>query len=122
MVKHTQTIRRQKPRNCLSMFDHFVKLVLKGLTNHQYPISQLRGSRPVASLATPGLLQRLSHKERYTFTSSINKCEEFSISICCCCGMVVGDCVVELLVGSICCWAGCCCNIAIIGYFLVLLL
>ena len=24
MVKHTETIRRQKPTNCLSVFDHFV--------------------------------------------------------------------------------------------------
>ena len=31
MVKHTQTIRRQKPTNCLSVFDHFVGLVRKGL-------------------------------------------------------------------------------------------
>ena len=31
MVKHTQTIRRQKPTNCLSVFDHFLGLTLKGL-------------------------------------------------------------------------------------------
>ena len=31
MVKHTQTIRRQQPTNCLSLFDHFVGLALKGL-------------------------------------------------------------------------------------------
>ena len=31
MIKHTQTIRRQKATNCLSVFDHFVKLALKGL-------------------------------------------------------------------------------------------
>ena len=31
MVKHTQTIRRQQPTNCLSVFNHFVALVLKGL-------------------------------------------------------------------------------------------
>ena len=31
MVKHTQTIRRQKPTNCLSLFDHYVGLTLKGL-------------------------------------------------------------------------------------------
>ena len=31
MVKHTQTIRRQKPTNCLSVFNHFVGLALKGL-------------------------------------------------------------------------------------------
>ena len=33
MVKHTQTIRRQQPTNCLSLFDHFVGLALKGLSN-----------------------------------------------------------------------------------------
>ena len=30
-VKHTQTIRRLLPTNCLSVFDHFVGLALKGL-------------------------------------------------------------------------------------------
>ena len=33
MVKHTQTVRRQKPTNCLSVFDHFVELAIKGLTS-----------------------------------------------------------------------------------------
>ena len=31
MVKHTQTIRRQITDDCLSVFDHFVGLALKGL-------------------------------------------------------------------------------------------
>ena len=31
MVKHNQTIRWQKPTNCLSVFDHFLGLALKGL-------------------------------------------------------------------------------------------
>ena len=31
MVKHTQTIRRLLPTNCLSVFDNFVRLALKGL-------------------------------------------------------------------------------------------
>ena len=31
MVKHTQTICRQKLTNCLSVFDHFVGLVFEGL-------------------------------------------------------------------------------------------
>ena len=31
MVKHTQTICRQQQVICLSVFDHFVGLVLKGL-------------------------------------------------------------------------------------------
>ena len=33
MVKDTQTIRWQLLTNCLSVFDHFVVLVLKGLGN-----------------------------------------------------------------------------------------
>ena len=35
MVKHTQTIRRLLPTNCLSVFDHFVGLVLKGLKKNK---------------------------------------------------------------------------------------
>ena len=31
MVKHTQTIRRLLPSNCLSVFDYFLGLALKGL-------------------------------------------------------------------------------------------
>ena len=31
MVTHTQTIHRQQPKNCLSEFNHFVGLALKGL-------------------------------------------------------------------------------------------
>ena len=31
MVKYTQTIRRQQPTNCLSVFEHFVGLAFKGL-------------------------------------------------------------------------------------------
>ena len=31
MVKHFQTICRQQPTNCLSVFDHFARLALKGL-------------------------------------------------------------------------------------------
>ena len=33
MVKHTQTIRGQQPMNDLSVFDHFVGLRHKGLTD-----------------------------------------------------------------------------------------
>ena len=43
MVKHTQTIRRQIA--CLSVFDHFVGLALKGLKNTcKIPILRLGGS------------------------------------------------------------------------------
>ena len=46
MVKHTQTIRRKKFTNCLSVFDHFVRLALKGLTHRrmQNPMKRLRWS------------------------------------------------------------------------------
>ena len=36
MVKHTQTIRQQHRTNCLSVFDHFVGLALKGLKKVEY--------------------------------------------------------------------------------------
>ena len=32
VVKHTQAIQRQKPTNCVSMSDHFVRLALKELS------------------------------------------------------------------------------------------
>ena len=31
MVKHIQAIHRQQPTNCLSVFDHFVKMAFKKL-------------------------------------------------------------------------------------------
>ena len=36
MVKHTQTIRRFWATNYLSVFDHFVKLALKELSNVEF--------------------------------------------------------------------------------------
>ena len=43
MIKHTQIIRRQQPTDCLSVFDHLVRLALKGLKDfnlcHTYFIS-----------------------------------------------------------------------------------
>ena len=36
MVKEAQTIRRQQSTNCLSVFDHFVGLVLKWLKKIAY--------------------------------------------------------------------------------------
>ena len=38
MVKHNQTIHRLLPTNCLSVFDHFVGLALKGLNNSKVNI------------------------------------------------------------------------------------
>ena len=36
MVKHTQTICRQQLANYLTVLDHFLELVLKGLTGNYY--------------------------------------------------------------------------------------
>ena len=33
MFKHTETIRRQQPTNCLIVFEHFVGLALKVYSN-----------------------------------------------------------------------------------------
>ena len=40
MIKQTQTTRRQQLTNCLSVFDHFVGLVLKGLSRAASPYQQ----------------------------------------------------------------------------------
>ena len=37
MVKHTQTIRRQKPTNFLNVFDHFVGLAPKRVNKQHEP-------------------------------------------------------------------------------------
>ena len=55
IVKHTQTIRRQQPTNCLSVFDYSVKLVLKGLTQKKRPTEQ----EHLASLCLYHALSRL---------------------------------------------------------------
>ena len=41
MVKHNQTIRKQQPMNCLSVFDHFVGLVFKRLKELRNPILRI---------------------------------------------------------------------------------
>ena len=38
MVKHTQKIRGLLPKNCLSLFDHFLGLALKGLIAKLTPV------------------------------------------------------------------------------------
>ena len=39
MVKHTQTIRSLEPTNCLSVFDHYDGLTLKGLVFSSLKVS-----------------------------------------------------------------------------------
>ena len=38
MAKHIQKNRRQQPMNCLSVFDHFMELTLKGLGKRLPPL------------------------------------------------------------------------------------
>ena len=45
MVKHTQNIRRLLPTNCLSMFDHFKGLALKGLSLEEWILGISEGSK-----------------------------------------------------------------------------
>ena len=47
MVKHTQTICRLLPTICLSVFDQFVGLVLKGLNESVFPLQQLGCGDPL---------------------------------------------------------------------------
>ena len=62
MVKHTQAIRPQQPTNCLSVFDHFVGLVLKGLTVN------------LVTKNTFNLIQRIS-KEFWLVTKEVKTCK-----------------------------------------------
>ena len=56
MDKHTQTICLQKPTNCLSVFDPFVNLAHKGLTQN---ITSLKRNK-MKSLDICGLLTKKS--------------------------------------------------------------
>ena len=39
MVKHTQTIRRQQPANCLSMYDLLLPPGIKGLVQYSFHLT-----------------------------------------------------------------------------------
>ena len=45
MVKHTQTIHQLLPTNCLSMFDYYVLLALKGLSFLHLISNELNGTK-----------------------------------------------------------------------------
>ena len=68
MVKHTQTIRRQKlPTNCLSVFDHFVRLALKGLILACIQINNLL--EEIAFVLCASLLTSNSHHRVNSFST-----------------------------------------------------
>ena len=88
IVKHNDTISRQKPTNCLSLSDHFVGLTLKELTwcicsklthfiplvSFYTPLKQKRLSVVFREYAkTPAVLNGLTIKTKTTFMSWTRK-------------------------------------------------
>ena len=71
MVKHTQTIRRLLPTNCLSVFDHFVGLALKELT-HFWPMSPFYTPMFLGGIKT--LKQRTLIFKKYSEKNAYIKC------------------------------------------------
>ena len=57
-VKHTKTIRRLLPTNCLSVFNHFVGLVLEGLKKCVSRLAKYRGRCKISD-RPPGRSQGL---------------------------------------------------------------
>ena len=64
MVKHTETIRRMLPTNCLSVFHHFVGLALKGLRLDQVS----RANEKVLKVLSAVLLQNINTPSDYIST------------------------------------------------------
>ena len=64
MVKHTQTIRRLHATNCLSLFDHFAVLALKGL-NNQYSISVFSSNQDQLSISKIHPLEAVINWEKF---------------------------------------------------------
>ena len=64
MVKHTQTIRRLLLTNCLSVFEHFQRLALKGLRN-------------LGQSERQDGLTRLDHEDVLLIRDPINSCSPF---------------------------------------------
>ena len=64
MVKHTQTIRRLLLTNCLSVFEHFERLALKGL-------------RKLGQSERQDGLTRLDHEDVSLIRDPIKSCSPF---------------------------------------------
>ena len=68
LIKHTQTIRRQQLTNCVSVFDHFLRLVLKGLG---WNISSRHFLVKFPNFRQELLDARLTYKQISNFTASV---------------------------------------------------
>ena len=75
MVRHTQTIRRLLSTNCLSVFEHFVRLALKGL-KIQFP--KVVSYRNYKNLSNDVFLKSLnSELSKYSFPPDQNNFDRF---------------------------------------------
>ena len=84
MVKHTQTIRRLLPTNCLGVFDHIVGLTLKGLRSCQTSVMDISiddWQILVTFLTTSCPKSKSFKNNRYMFNKSILRCLYSSILI-----------------------------------------
>ena len=59
MIKHPKKIIRQKPTNCLSVFDHFVGLALKGLISWNGKTEFFQGLMKLRTLAFNFLIESM---------------------------------------------------------------
>ena len=68
MVKHTQTIWRLLPTNCLSVFDYFMGLALKGLIHFtKTKITFFMFSHFLKALQALGWRNLTKHESKYGF-------------------------------------------------------
>ena len=71
MVKPTQTIRRQPPTKCLSVFDHFVGLALKGLTFRLFHVD--KSNATLAQEAYHYFFWKISYRKYVQSDTNITK-------------------------------------------------
>ena len=75
---NTQTIRRQQPANCFSVFDHFVGLVFKGLTHFRLMFTVYTTQKISVNLNEyRNVVLAWNGLERKTFSGNTNIFQEF---------------------------------------------
>ena len=69
MADQTRRIRRQQPTDCLSVFDHFAELALKGLTVHAKKFSMLHRKKNKIGKYKKDKFRELAGKAYYFWRS-----------------------------------------------------
>ena len=78
MVKHTQTIHRQQPTNCFSVFDHFSGLARKGLTaNYRFEVGRKKHEIYILNTLNPFQPSVAFHIETRHLICSVNQITGF---------------------------------------------